>query len=115
MELKENKVEFVTNNKDLIFDYDKVGTRVKVSYSNNLVEGTYIEVPLFNYLGYKINPKLKVVNGENDLIRVYLDNIEGTFEISYDGTLVQKISYSISITSLIIFSLYMFKVHRKSN
>ena len=115
LELKEKKVEFVTNNKDLIFDYDKVGTRVKVSYSNNLVDGTYIEIPLFNYLGYKITPKLKVVNGENDLIRVYLDNIEGTFEISYDGTLVQKISYSISITSLIIFSLYMFKVHRKSN
>lgn len=104
---------FVSNNSELEFNYEKLGTNVKVNYSNNLENNSYIEVPLFNYLGYNISPNLEVVNGDNGLMRVYLPDQKGSFEIWYEGTMIQKISYSISFISLITFSLYLVKIYRK--
>lgn len=112
-ELEEKEPLFISNNQKLVFDYVKMGTKVKVNYSNNLVKGTYIEIPLINYLGYKVSPSLKIVNGNNNLMIVYLDEKEGSFEIKYSGTLIQKVSYSVSIISIILFGLYIVKVHKK--
>lgn len=114
-ELKNKEVELISNNDKLEFTYVKSGTNVIVNYANNLIDDTYIEIPLFNYLGYKIDPDLKIISGNNDLIRIYLSDEEGSFEVYYDGTLIQKVSYAISFVTLVTYSLYLIIIHRKSN
>lgn len=93
----------VSNNSDLIFDYDKVGTSIKLKYSNNTLDNTYVDIPLLNYLGYDITSPYEIEFGDNRCMRVYLKDQEGEFEIYYKGTLIQKVSYIVSGTSFVIF------------
>lgn len=101
--------EIYTNNSDLIISYTKNGTSITVEYSNNLQKDTYIELPLFYYLGYQVDQDLKIEDGTNHLIRIYLEDSNGEFQVSYQGTMIQKISYVISFLSLIGFSGYIIK------
>lgn len=101
--------EILTNHSDLIVSYTKKGTSITVEYSNNLQEDTYVELPLFNYLGYQVDHDLKIEDGTNHLIRVYLKDSSGKFQVSYQGTMVQKISYIVSFVSLIGFSGFIIK------
>lgn len=114
-EIENNEAVVISNNSELEFSYVKKGTSMTVQYSNNLEDDTYIEVPLFNYLGYKVEPDLKISNGSNDVIRIYLDDEEGSFKVCYEGTLTQKVSYTISLISLISFGLYLVKTNKKNN
>ena len=62
----EDLVEKVfTNNQDLIVHYKKVGTTMTVWYSNNLQEDTYVELPLYNYLGYQVDNDFKIADGNH--------------------------------------------------
>ena len=101
-----------TNNQALIYDYDKKGTSIKINYSNNLKEDTYIELPLFNYLGYQAD-NAKIENGNNNMIRLLLTKEEGTVEVKYEGTKVQKISYIISSITLVGLGVYIIIEKRK--
>lgn len=114
-EIENNDAEVVSNNSELEISYVKKGTSITINYSNNFEDDTYIEVPLFNYLGYVVEPNLKVSNGYNNLIRIYLNNEEGSFKVYYGGTLIQKVSYAISFVSLITFGLYLIKTNKKKN
>lgn len=114
-ELKNKVYGFNTNNDELIFDYSKKGTKVVINYSNNLTSDTYIEIPLFNYLGYDINSNLKVENGTNDFMKIYLEDENGSFEIYYKGTSIQKISYIISFITGVSFIGFLIVSHRKGN
>jgi len=72
---------------------------MNISYSNNLEKDTYIELPLFNYLGYNAKGA-KLVNGNNNVIRLLLEKEEGNIEVSYKGTTAQKVSYLVSFITL---------------
>lgn len=91
---------FKTNNEDLEFNYEKKGTTVYINYKNNHEKDTYIEIPLLNYLGYKVDGA-ELENGSNNIIRLLISGEEGNIKVSYDGTKVQKISFIISIFTLL--------------
>ena len=96
----------------LEIDYKKNGTFIEISYKNNHEKDTYIEVPLFNYLGYKAEGA-KLVNGENNLIRLLVDNESGKIKVYYGMTKIQKVSYIISFISTLGFIGYIIIEKRK--
>lgn len=93
------KPTIISNNQNLVIEHTKNGTTMNISYSNNLEKDTYIELPLFNYLGYNAKGA-KLVNGNNNVIRLLLEKEEGNIEVSYKGTTTQKISYLVSFITL---------------
>ena len=103
---------YKTNNSELIFTYKKEGKNINITYKNNTKNNTYIEVPLFNYKGYKAKGA-KIKNGNNNVIRLVLKDKQGKIKVYYDMTFIQKISYVISSISWIIFIFYL--VTKKRN
>lgn len=81
---------------------------------NNVSENTIIEFPYIFYPGYDIilngKTKLKPEESENGYLSVKIpQDIEiGTIEVEYTGTLITKISYIISIFSIIAFFVYLY-------
>ena len=102
----------VTNNHDLIIDYDKNGTKVNIEYKNNKKKNTYIEIPVFNYLGYSVKGA-KLENGNNNVIRLLLSKENGKISVRYSGTKVQKISYLISSITLLGLIIYIYMEERE--
>ncbi len=117
--LRNLKPEVTSNNPNLEISYEKVGTSISVQYqnhSNDQKEDTYVEVPLLYYLGYQIEPNYHLTKGNHNLIRVGVDQEAGEFQISYQGTMIQKVSYLISLMSWILFLIYCWKrKKRKKN
>lgn len=103
--------EIVTSNNDIKLTYTKEGNRVRVVYSNNNYQDTYIELPLLYYYGYYAsdsnNNEYIVEKGNNNIIRVNLTNQEGDITVYYKGTKIQKASYLLSLISIICFILYL--------
>lgn len=97
---------YTTNNSEMEIDYYKKGKNVTIKYKNNNQEDTYIEIPVFNYLGYK-SKGAKITNGENNLIRLLVKDESGTIKVWYGLTTVQKVSYIISFISTIGFVGYL--------
>ena len=95
-----------TNNPDLIIKYKKNGTKVDIEYKNNNKQDTYIEIPLFNYLGYSVKGA-KLENGNNNVIRLLPNEENGKISVRYSGTNVQKISYVISCITMIGLIVYI--------
>ena len=85
-----------------------------VWYSNNLKEDTYVELPLYNYLGYQVDNDLKIVDGNQHLIRIYLTEDNGKFQVSYRGTTIQKAAYCVSFLSLLGFGIMRIKNRNQS-
>ncbi len=83
-----------------------------VEFFNASGNDAFIDVPLLMYKGYTA-----VLNGEKELdceygkynrVRVWLeDATEGTIEISYTGTTIQKVSRAVSILTLILLILHI--------
>ena len=100
-----------SNNDQLEFEMTRNGNNVFVNYSNNTNDNTYIEVPLLNYYGYTAvdqnNNTLKIINGDNNIIRINLKNEKGSIKVYYKGTFIQKISLILSIISSIGFFFYL--------
>ena len=106
--------EIVTsNNQDIKLEMEKKGNDVLVKYSNNNSKDTYIDVPLLNYYGYTAidqnNKKLKIINGDNNIIRVNLEDENGSVVVYYKGTFIQKISLILSIISTIGLIIYLYR------
>lgn len=95
-----------SNNHNLVIKYDKTGTKVDIEYSNNKDDNTYIEIPLFNYLGYTVEGA-KLENGNNNVIRLLLNKEHGKISVRYSGTKVQEISYLISSITLVGLVVYI--------
>ncbi len=109
------------------------GTRIKIGHNKNAVmldypgsTGTYIDVPLIYYKGYTASlttvdqkeTKLQVTGeGQNGYCRVLLtgDEPAGLLTVYYKGTIVQNISYIISVLTLIGLFGYGFWVRKKGN
>ena len=111
---------FINGNKAVTSDnnikitkYDKKGTSVTIKYENN-VDDAYIEIPLFNYLGYEARGA-KIENGTNSFIRLYPDSKEGTISVKYSGTKLTKISYIVSSITLVGLVTYIVIERKKKN
>lgn len=104
--------DFSTNLEELEISYEKQGTSVLIWYKNNMGENTYIDVPLFYYLGYKIEGGTLTI-GDNNQIRVMLPQEEGEISLYYEGTPVQKISLLVSIFSVFGFCVFQVLKNRK--
>ena len=80
----------------------------------NIEENTVLELPYIYYPGYKITiengniMELKAEESENGYLQTKLEGIEsGNIKVEYVGTLITKISYIISILSIMAFILYV--------
>lgn len=81
----------------------------------------YVDVPFVYYLGYSAKKengeKIRLDgNGQNGLVRVYPDGYNGKIVIYYEGTLIQKISQIVSLTTaiFIIVLCVLYKRRKKS-
>lgn len=101
-----------TNNYDLVMRYNKNGTKVDIEYRNNNKDNTYIEIPLFNYLGYEVKGA-KLANGNNNVIRLLPLKESGRISVRYGYTEVQKISYIISGITLVGLVIYIYMEKRE--
>ena len=108
------KHDVVTNNSNMKIDYNKKGTKVIIKYSNNNKSNTYIEIPVFNYYGYKASGA-KLENGKNNVIRLNINDTEGAIKVSYKGTNIQKVSYVVSCITLLGLVVYIIKEKRNEN
>ncbi|MDU1904902.1 MAG: YfhO family protein [Dysgonomonas sp.] len=75
-----------------------------------------IEFPLFFYKGYSANMdghELPVSESKNGLLQVTDVNESGKICVAYTGTLIQKVSPYISIISVLLLCIYIFKRKRK--
>lgn len=108
---KEHKIEFTRNNSTVEFEY-------------NLNENDFeLNVPLIYYKGYVASikdnngntTKLEVIqNKENGEVLIKSDkNLSGIVTVEYKMTIIQKISYIISIISFIII-VYIFVKETKN-
>ena len=110
--------EIITSNNNIDISFDKNGTNIIVDYKNNFTKDTYIELPLLYYKGYvaldEKEQNLKVIKGENGMVRVYLEQEKGNIEVFYAFTTVRKVSIIISIISLLCFVLSMIKTSKEN-
>lgn len=73
-----------------VLDQNKMGTNVRVEYENTQ-KGTWIEVPLLWYPGYRAvdlntGEELPITIGDNHVIRVHVpDEQNGVFQVYYAG------------------------------
>jgi hypothetical protein len=99
-----------SNNTKLHIKYANNGTNMDIQFNDNKIGGTYIELPLIYYSGYKAfygngneQDNLIVKKGKNNLIRINLKGYEkGSIHVSYSGTKLQKIANIISSVTLIL-------------
>ncbi len=99
-----NQPEIISNH-DIHTEFKKNGTSMSITYDRNTYEDTFLEVPLIYYKGYKAfsnNKKLNVLKGNNGLVRIELNDTQGTIDLSYGSTPARTIGYLTSIISLIL-------------
>ena len=114
--------KLVDQSEHMIFD-DKTEcpfTRERAKITAEIKEKhEYVDVPFLYYKGYRavitdkdgVKTKLEVTGeGVNGLCRVQLDGATGTLTVTYAGTIIQYVSWAISILFLIlIFDLVYLK------
>lgn len=119
IEKYEERGDVITSNHDVAVDFYKKGTNITVRYNNNNEQNTYLELPLLYYKGYvarKVDgQELVAEKGENGMIRVYLEQKEGQFEVSYEFTFARKFSIAVSLISLIFFAMFVKKMSSKES
>ena len=110
--------DVITSNNDINYNFSREGTTLKIKFSNNNYNNTYLDLPLLYYKGYEANYKnnddntvLPISKGDNNIIRVKLGKYrDGEITVRYNGTLIQRLSGIVSALSLIIFIIYMMKI-----
>ena len=81
---------------------------------------TILELPYIYYLGYTVtteqNENVQTFESDNGMLTIKLDeNIESAhITVKYKGTIIEKVSYVISIISIITFISYLFYYKRMS-
>ena len=106
-------------NQDIDYVANQVGTTITIKFSGQTQPDLEIKVPLLYYKGYgaKLNDEsLEVGSGDNGVVRVIVRDIvgEGMIVVSYEGTILQKVTLVVSICSLIGFiGIILFSKSRK--
>lgn len=106
-------------NQDIDYVANQVGTTITIKFSGQTQPDLEIKVPLLYYKGYgaKLNDEsLEVGSGDNGVVRVIVRDVvgEGMIVVSYEGTILQKVTLVVSICSLIGFiGIILFSKSRK--
>lgn len=117
---RENRA-YVLNGKATIENERKDGTNMEFSVSN-VEENTVIELPYIFYLGYKIEvtnqageiQKIDTFESGNGFVAFNLPETAVKITVKYEGTILMKISYIISLITLgIIILFYMLNRNKK--
>lgn len=99
-----------------ILNEQKEGNNMNFVVSNNN-NGVSLELPFIYYLGYdiKINENnIEYTESNNGFISINLPkNEEGEIKITYKGTIIEKISFAISIISALLFMVYIIIIYKK--
>ena len=86
-----------------IVEYEKDRTNIDLVLSG-ATEGSWVEVPLLWYPGYKAKDdagnRLEIVDGDNHVLRVLLENGSTQVHISYTGLWYFRIAELISLLTI---------------
>ncbi|HAN20139.1 MAG: hypothetical protein A2Y15_01135 [Clostridiales bacterium GWF2_36_10] len=90
-------------------------------YNGNKNDETYIDLPLIMYKGYKatlesdkVITELTLTYGENNVVRIYIGDIDsGTIKVWYEGTIIQKVSFIVTLLSFGSVITYFILVYNK--
>ena len=66
----------------------------------------------YGYVGNLVNSKGEIINldiekSENGLVKVITNGYEGKVSVWYNGTRIQKISYIISMLTIVLLIVYL--------
>jgi hypothetical protein len=109
----------ITTYQPIKYSYTKEGTTMIIDYQNDVVPN-YMEVPLLYYYGYKAvdlnnGQRLKIEAGNNNTIRIHLDNISTSkIKIYYGGTMIQHFSMVLSISTVLFLAVYYLLKKRRN-
>lgn len=96
--------KYETNGSVSVVEHNKSGTNIGLKLSNANA-GDYVEVPLLYYPGYTAKDengnKLEVTDGENHVMRIYLDHGTEFVKIKYSGFWYFKIADIISLLTVL--------------
>ena len=113
--IAEERGETIKSNNSITKSIERKRDKIIVKYWRNNFDDTYIEVPLFMYEGYvaiddETDEELKLYKSKSDLMIIKLnDSVTGEIEIFYRGTKIQNLSVFVTILSLIILIIYIYK------
>lgn len=80
-----------------------------ITFTTELNQVDRLELPLTYYIGYKASlngNNLDYIQSDNGLIEVELKE-SGNFIIEYTGTILQKVSFYITLVSIVLFAIYI--------
>ena len=117
---RENRVYVISGDVDIL-EQSKNNLTFSLT-AKKASNGAIIELPFFNYPGYTVliennDTKQKIDYHESECgfieitIPEQMTNVK--IDVKYTGTLIEKLSYFISITSIIIFVVYLLYIKRK--
>ncbi len=96
-----------------IINSQKKGTNL--TFTTNTTNDTIIELPYFYYPGYQVmanKEKIKTFETKNGLLGIELHQGNYQVNVKYQGTTTMILAYIISLTSIIILTIYI-KSHQK--
>ncbi|MCM1371180.1 MAG: YfhO family protein [Clostridium sp.] len=111
----EERGDIITSNNQIIFTQNRVDNKMIIDFENNYND-TYLELPFIYYKGYTAkvdNEYLNVTKSDNGLVLVELkDKNTGTLTVKYEKTPIIYISAGVSIISVLVFSIYIYKIRK---
>ena len=112
---RENKIYVLSGNASIYDEYkDNIRLTAKIE---NLEENTILELPYLYYPGYKItvqdeSGKIMELNSEeseNGYLSTRIEGIKnGLIKVEYIGSQITKISYILSMISIVAFAIYIY-------
>ena len=108
---RENRV-YVLNGNVVIENEEKDGTNMEFTVSNT-EENAVIELPYIFYLGYKVEItneagetlKIDTFESDNGFVAVNLPITTEKVTVEYEGTMLMRITYLISLVGIIILEI----------
>ena len=109
-----NEYDMIDDLENVKYEYKKADLKIDVNYENNTGQNTYIELPMYYYYGYvaeSVNDgsTYKIEQGDNGLIKIYLNKEKDSIKVYYKLTNIQKISIIISLITLIWLIYFIIK------
>jgi len=81
-----------------------------ITFKINTVRTDSLELPLAYYIGYKVtlnDKRLAATESKHGLVKIPVIG-SGRVEVYYAGTTIQKVSWYVTIISILVLSLYIF-------
>lgn len=105
---RENRVYVLSGNATI---ENEVKDGAKMTFDVTTQENTELELPYIYYLGYKVelktddgkSTKLETFESDNGFVAVNLEEgMNGSVQVKYTGTFLMKVSYVVSIGTMIV-------------